>query len=120
MIGVVVEGSARAYRLNAYSSNGWPGDHIVNDTINSVPITVARCDHEECVRVFAGEHHRHPLDVRAGGRTGSGELVLLLDGQRYAISSNDIPLTNYSFEETTWKNWLEKHPDSTVYVGQLH
>ena len=63
VIGVVVGGKARAYRLKAFK---FIARHVVNDVINGTAVTVTYCDRDGCLRAFAADVDE-PLPVRVGG-----------------------------------------------------
>jgi Protein of unknown function (DUF3179) len=118
IIGVVQSGEARAYLVSAFFFHGSPGSHIVNDVFGSIPITVTHCDRTECTCVFTSDQvSGKPLDVRAGGLTPDNQMALLIDGQRYTQESAKIPLQEVEFVQTTWKEWRQEHPQSTIYLG---
>lgn len=126
VIGIVVKGRSFAYSIPALSM---PTDlesvtsmydlarrHVVNQLIDDMAVTVTYCDLSHCARVLAKAEQERPLDVGIGGVFGK-ELILCWNGKQYTQSSVDIPLQDYSFERTTWGEWLAQHPDTQVYLG---
>ena len=91
------------------------GNHVVNDLIDRVPITVTHCEINSCTRVFSGKTSES-LDVAVGGvRDGGMELVL--DHERFLQHAPESPLADYPFEVMTWERWRFLHPGSDIYVG---
>jgi hypothetical protein len=113
VIGVVVNGHARAYCVSEMQS---PLSHVINDMIDGVPVTVTYCNRTDCVRVLTrpGEFH-HPLDVGIGGFDGG--LLLHVGAQNILQNSSEIPFMDVEFERTTWKAWTTIHPDTDVCTG---
>jgi hypothetical protein len=119
VIGVVVDGKPRAYRLWAFIG---PQRHVLNDLVAAKPVTVTYCDLRDCVRVFAGDGPA-PLDVGTGGHDRG--LLLLVGGRRFRQESLEpadptaraqFPLRPMRFERTTWKQWRDAHPDTDVVL----
>jgi hypothetical protein len=123
VIGIVCDGRARAYSLAAMSLMT---KHIVNDVIDTSPITVTYCDRLDCVRVFEGEANSgKPLAVNLMGyREG---LLLQVGGQIYeqesgrSLTSGNgavIPLAAHPYQRTTWKEWKAVHPTTDIFTGK--
>jgi Protein of unknown function (DUF3179) len=121
VIGVVVNGKARAYSVKAMSSMP---THVVNDLIDDAPVTVTYCDQTDCVRAFTSEKVGSPLDLQVGG---FHDELLLYDGKRFyrqenGQSENDstvhIPYLSLPVERMTWGEWKKAHPDTNVFVGE--
>jgi hypothetical protein len=149
VIGVVVDGRARAYRLAAMESRS---GHLINDVIGAVPVSVAYCDRNHCVRAYSGPPGSGPLDLAVAGLL-DGEMILNAAGIAYFQESGrpvDPELLEASHDSvavryaraarqsrgsgsgsgdrgvphaaitpvlTTWKAWVDQHPNSDVYVG---
>jgi hypothetical protein len=118
IIGVLVDGKARAYQV---ASLVGPRNHVVNDVLAARPVTVTYCDRLNCARVFSDDR-AGPLDVGVGGYDRG--LLLLINGRRYrqnsgeAIESSDrFPYHPLAFVRTTWKAWRVAHPDTDVVGG---
>ena len=117
VIGVVVGGKARAYRLKAFK---FIARHVVNDVINGTAVTVTYCDRDGCLRAFAADVDE-PLPVRVGGfREG----LLLRIGDSYfeqktgrTADGEELPYRTMPVERTTWGTWRKAHSDTDVYVG---
>jgi hypothetical protein len=121
VIGVVVDGKARAYQLKALYIGR---HHVVNDLINGVPISVAYCNITNCTQVYTSRGRTEPLDVWQSG-FGGGGLVLKIEGVAYRQRSGEplepgpgvppIPYENYPWIRTTWKEWKRQHPGTDAF-----
>jgi hypothetical protein len=124
VIGVVTQGNARAYRLAAFEGKS---GHLVNDLIGAVPVSVAYCNLTNCVRVYTEAGRSAPLDIEVSGSLND-EMILKLAGSLFYHKSgaallpgsrpSSIPYDLLTPTVTTWKDWLEQHPESDVYVGR--
>ncbi len=123
VIGVEIDGKARAYRVEAMADRH---HHVVNDLVGNVPITVAYCDLTDCVQVYVDPSASAPLDVSLAGLL-AGAMVIQVEGALYdhqtgrAVDPAKGPAT-IRFERlapirTTWREWLAQHPETDVYVG---
>ena len=122
VIGVVVNGAARAYRLGAFSD---PRHHVVNDLVGGAPVSVAYCDQTDCIRTYTGPG-AEPLRVRISG-IRDGSLVVKLDGVYYDQRSGRVvegppgaaplPHDRVPWTRTTWGDWRREHPATDVSVG---
>jgi hypothetical protein len=123
IVGIVVNGRARAYRLKALLD---PKQHIINDLIDDLPLTVAHCDVSNCTRVYAGRRGEPPLDIAQAGLWNS-DMIVKIKGFYYqhrngAPSGGDtdippLPCRAYPFLRMSWKQWKEQHPQTDIYVG---
>jgi hypothetical protein len=119
VIGVVVGGRARAYRVKnmAYLMN-----HVVNDMIDGRPVSVTYCDKTDCVLVLTDAHEAEPLAIDIGA-TSEGLFLFVGDEayvQQTGLSPRNqqpLPFEEMPFERTTWGEWRRKHPDSAVFEG---
>ncbi len=123
VIGVIVNGQARAYLMDAMgmpteigSDMSAIGHHVVNDLIIDSAVSVTYCDLSECVRVFSKSSQVAPLALGVGGLSND-KMLLMYDGQRYEHGSADVPLGELPFTVTTWGRWRQANPTSTVYTG---
>lgn len=121
VIGVVVDGHARAYRLTAFASMF---KHVVNDMINDTPVSVTYCDLMNCVRVFTDEDSDDPLELRTGGYNKG--MLLQVEGYGFYAQDNGTPAHEgmkafpydaMKFERMTWREWRARHPKTDVYEG---
>jgi hypothetical protein len=122
VVGVVVNGAARAYRLGALRD---PRRHVVNDLVGGAPVSVAYCDLTGCIRTYTGPG-AEPLRVGIAGLRDGG-LVVKLDGVYYDHQSGRVvegppgaaplPLDRVPWTRTTWGRWRREHPATDVSVG---
>ncbi len=128
VIGVTVDDEHRAYLLMALVPIS---DHVVNDVLADKPISVAYCEHQDCLRVYSDDNSTEPLSLGTGGylRTFQGGTMLLKHGkQRYRHDNQQLlkepksklPYRTWPYERTTWGAWQRKHPDTTLYLGTSH
>jgi hypothetical protein len=147
VLGVVVDGRARAYRLGAMEGRS---GHLINDVVGDVPVSVVYCDRNRCARAYSGPPGSGPLDLAVAGLL-DGEMVLNAAGIAYFQDSGrrvdperleashdpvavgyaraargspgsgsgdrGIPHAGITPVLTTWKAWVDQHPDSDVYIG---
>lgn len=122
VIGVVVNGKARAYAVKLMA--GRPQNHLINDVIAGTPVSVTYNNLGGFVRVFRGSGSE-PLDVYVGGTPG-GMMVLQVGGQQYLQPSGlaidptnpaQLPFEKVPHELTVWKKWRDAHPDTDVVVS---
>ncbi len=129
VLGVEVNGRARAYRLVAMR----PIErHVVNDVIDRVPVSVSYCDITDCTRAYSGRPGGAPLPIRQAGLS-DGEMILKVEGAYYRQSTGqavadpsapagpdtsrtDFPFPSLPLTRTTWKEWKRQHP-ATDLVG---
>ena len=126
VIGIEVGGRARCYWLGALGNRT---NHVVNDLIGGIPVSVAYCDITNCVRVYTDPNGITPLGFGVGGLfIGDGpEMVVKLDGDFYLQKSGKrikpgpgpagIPYDLIEPTRTTWKEWVRRHPQTDVYAG---
>lgn len=110
VIGVIVEGQPRAYAVKYLE---FP-DHVFKDRIGETYFCVTYCEVTGCSRVCEQSPDQ---DIRVGGWTGS-EMMLRIDGEYWAHSAEDLPLSDLPFEKTDWHTWRTKYPESLVYNGE--
>jgi hypothetical protein len=126
VVGFVVAGRARAYRLEAFNNRS---RHVVNDVVGETPVSVTFCDLDHCVRGYKGQAGGKPLDVSTAGLFQGHEMILEINGQRYfqnsgrefepSASPSKLPLESIDPTLTTWGAWKRDHPETDVYEG-LH
>jgi hypothetical protein len=118
VVGVVVGGKARAYRLAAFNSIS---KNVVNDVVNKIAVTITYCNHNECVRAYT-DNREEPLPIGVGG-FNHGLLLRVGDDVFQQKTSKgmegvEIPYKSMPFELTQWGEWKKAHPDTDVYVGR--
>jgi Protein of unknown function (DUF3179) len=79
VIGVIAGGRARAYRLGTMARLS---QHLINDLVGGVPVSVSYCDRNECVRVYTGPSGSQPMELKVAGLL-DGEMVLDAGGNLY-------------------------------------
>jgi len=112
VIGIEVDGSFRAFLDEGMMELD---QHVVHTEQNGKPITIAYCDITDCIRVF----HRGDLvttQIMMGGMLES-QLALVIEGRRYRLDDERIPLEQYPLTRTTWGEWKKAHPETEIYVG---
>lgn len=129
VIGVRVGNRCRAYALSAMKEID---EHVLNDVLGGIPVTVAYCNITGCVRVFSDESRGQPLAVAVGGWVGepdagtNGVMLLRLDSRYFYQDSGEaldgmtrFPYSEIDFERTTWGAWRESHPETDVFAGPI-
>jgi hypothetical protein len=124
VIGIVIGGRARAYRLTALDA---PEAHLINDRIGDVPVLVTYCNLNQCVRVFTDAPGRGTLDAEVAGLFRSEMVLKVGDGLYFQDSGapfdpvgNPVPIPYLRLEPSLalWKNWEAAYPDTDVYEGE--
>lgn len=115
IIGVEADGKYYALLLEALVD---PRQHIVNLSTDQGSVSVTYCDIQDCIRVLESPIDT-PVPLRIGGLNEEGELVLLLNGDRYDQTSPNVPLVDVEYTRTTWGAWKSQHPDTLIYVGEI-
>jgi Protein of unknown function (DUF3179) len=130
VLGIEVNGVARAYRLAALCDIN---RHIVNDTVNGVPVSVLYCDLNDCARAYTGPASPNPLPIRQAGMK-FGDLILKVGDVFYQHSTARalggsgfpdapdprlpaLPFSPTAVTRTTWREWKQQHPQTDVYLG---
>jgi hypothetical protein len=129
VVGVSVSGRHRAYLLEALIPFK---NHVVNDLLGQVPITVTYCDMQDEVQVFTGKHPGNALDLAVGGfltpeddSHGTGCMLLRHANHFYRQDNTEsadehapvFPYSKAACQRTTWESWLAAHPDTDIYLG---
>jgi hypothetical protein len=118
VIGVVVDGKARAYRLSALKVIA---HHVVNDVVSKTAVTVTYCDHTDCVRTFTDDRDQ-PLPIGVAGFR-NGLLLRVGDGlfhqknSKAVMGDKGVAYRSMPYKRMTWAEWRKAHPDTDVYVG---
>lgn len=119
VIGVVMNGVARAYRVAALAPMS---RHVVNDLVGGVPVTVTYCDRSDCSRTYTGEGS-DPFDVWTAGFVD--QLMLKLDEKYFwqetgAFTNPELtgslPIRIMPHQRMTWKEWKQTHPQTDVFL----
>jgi hypothetical protein len=85
VLGVAAAGKFRAYAIRAFQLQT---DHIVNDLIKDVPVTVTYCNQTNCHKVFTSDDRGAPLKVDLGGM-GWGEMLLKVGESFYGQKTGE-------------------------------
>ncbi|MEQ9406961.1 MAG: DUF3179 domain-containing (seleno)protein [Fuerstiella sp.] len=112
VLGIVVDGEARAYSVTAMSSIS---AHVVNDLVGNTPVSITWCDRTNCARAFTADTPGQPIPLSVGGFVDD-EMSLLFENRMYPQTSPEIPLQDYDVEVTTWGQWVNQHPNSKVFL----
>jgi hypothetical protein len=130
VIGVTAGSRARAYALTAFAN---VRDHVLNDFLGGVALTVTHCPRTGCTKVFTDATRGRPLAIAVGGWAGKpglmpgqdSVLLLRVDDVRYYQDSGEamegsgaIPYTQADFDQTTWGEWRRAHPETDVVPGR--
>jgi hypothetical protein len=126
VIGVSVGSHHRAYLVEALDGS-WEGvlatgdeplGQVVNDFLGGVPITVTYCSRNQRCRVLTGPGIQ-PLQLAVEDSKDPEGMALRSGSQTFEQSDPKLPLQDYPFETTTWKDWRSAHPETDVYLGPL-
>lgn len=122
VIGVEAAGRYRAYRLRVMAM---PANHIVNDLLGDVPVTVTFCDLSNCVQGFTSDEKGTPLNIIPGGYFGD---MLLRSHGVFFKQTTGLPMDQhrppepvhalYPVVRMKWKEWRELHPTTDVFDGK--
>lgn len=120
VIGVVVDGEARAYVVKALSVTNFrsPEDcaaHLVTDSVREQPLWVVHCNLTHSTRVLTSDPQEPAPNVRIGG--WSDGLRLMVGTRRFDQNDESLPLSDVDYTMSCWKNWLTTHPGTLVYTG---
>jgi hypothetical protein len=124
VVGVVLQGEARAYPLSLlWDQTG----HTVNDDLGRTPIAVALCPLAGASRVFLRRSGGRTLEIGHVSEVWRDTLVLydaqthsrwgLLTGEAFAGPLAGEKLQRAPALQTTWGRWKELHPATTLYVS---
>lgn len=120
VIGVVVEGTPRAYPLRRMSSllEHVVNDHVVDRNGKSKAFTVTYCNVTECIRVLhsTSDGAVATLGIGTLGLV-EGQLALFRGTQTFKQDESIAGLSDMEYEVTLWSGWKRKFPETLVYVG---
>jgi len=120
VIGLVIEGHARAYPLVRMSSllEHVVNDHVLDSTGQPKAFTVTYCNLTECVRVLESVDGGGGDNLEIGTLgLNDGGLMLYRKNERFKQEEPVAALRDVPFELMTWGEWKAKHPETEVYVG---
>ncbi|MFM2095625.1 MAG: hypothetical protein RIS70_2749 [Planctomycetota bacterium] len=130
ILGVLVDGKARAYFVQALALPSHDqfrasvmtgdmsllGDHLVNDIVNNVPISVSYCDSTDCKAVFT-QDGTAPIDLYVGGTDGD-RMLLMFRGERFPQDAELPPLDRVPHQLLPWGEWKSRYPRTDIYLGR--
>jgi hypothetical protein len=123
VLGVEVDGQARAYPLNML---GHPGSEVVNDTLGERPVAVTFCGLCETPLVFSRQLDDRTLTFYVSGKvvesnmlikdveTRSGWIQLLGKAVEGPLTGKE--LRRFPSVWTDWKAWRTAHPGTTAIL----
>ena len=112
VIGIEVDGTFRAFLKQGMSEID---QHVVHVTQNGKRLTIAYCNMTNCTRVFVPAEISTE-EIRIGGLI-QNQMAMEIQGKRYRIDDDQIPLEQYPLTETSWGEWEKAHPDTEIYIG---
>lgn len=115
IVGIIVDGKARAYVCEAMMP---VASCVVNDVIEKTPVTVTFHGPTKGVRVLAGESSGPALSVGVQSSTDE-TLTISIDGISHAQSDEAIALKSVDHVQTEWIAWKTEHPETMVFLGTL-
>jgi hypothetical protein len=120
VIGVELDGAARAYAINMM---GTPQTELLNDTLQGRPILTSFCNQCQCSAVFSRRVADRTLTFFLSGETIDDNMVmedtdtgskwLQLTGEAIAGPLKGHRLDQFAAIWTDWKTWRAAHPAST-------
>lgn len=120
IIGLIVEGHARAYPLKKMAGllEHVVNDHVVDSRGTPKPFTVTYCNQTECVRVLESIENVAVESLGIGTLgLNAGGLMLYRGDSRFKQEEPVAALRDIPFELMSWAEWKAKHPNTEVYVG---
>lgn len=123
VIGVEIEGKAKAYALSAVHA---PDKHVHNGMQGDRPVTVTFCDLADCVQVFTQAGEGKPLGVKIEhGASKDRKMVIRVDDHLFHqstlepadMTAGKFPLQSVPFIRTTWGEWRKQYPNTELFTG---
>ena len=121
VIGIVIEGQARAYPLASVSAMV---DHVVNDNVTGLdgkkkPFAVTYCDMTDCIRVLepVAQSPESSLGIGTLGLLDKG-LALQWKGKSFKQMDEVDGLRDVPYQRKSWGEWKAEYPDTKVYIGR--
>jgi hypothetical protein len=119
VVGVVINGQARAYPLRLLN---W--HELVNDSLGDTPVVVSWCPLTASAVVFDRRVGGRELSFGVSGLLYQGNVLMYdrdgeslwsqLGGASVAGTSNGSKLSVLPSRVTRWQEWKRQHPDSSV------
>lgn len=121
VLGVTVEGQARAYPINMLTG---PAREIINDTLGGVPIAATWCHLCHNAIVYNRRVGERTLTLTVSGMLWNRNLVIMdvetrslwshLLGRAMSGTLRGRELSTVPSVLTTWEEWRREHPRTTV------
>jgi len=121
VLGITLEGEARAYPLNMLTG---PNREIINDELGGHPIAATWCHLAHCATVYDRRVEDQSLTLVVSGLLWNDTLVIMdsntgslwgqLDGKARHGTLQGKTLKRLSSVVTDWASWHESHPETTV------
>ena len=112
VIGIEVDGTFRAFLKQGMSELD---QHMVHVTQNGKRLTIVYCNMTNCTRIFVPAE-MSTGEIRIGGLI-KNQMAIEVQGKRYRLDDDQIPLEQYPLTETSWGEWKKAHPDTEIYIG---
>jgi hypothetical protein len=122
VIGVSAGGRQRAYRTKAMMALT---NHVINDLLGNVPVTITFDDRTERAQVFTAESGGRALEVWMAGYYDG--MILRFEGHYFRQDTGrfmappgeqtEQALGTLPHTRTDWKTWYTTYPETDVYVG---
>jgi len=118
VVGVEIDGESRAYPLHFLHVH-----EIINDTLNSTPISVVWHWPSGHLAVFERDQDTNFANSGLAGNggmlfyalqepVGGEQLFASLLGQ--SVTGSSVRLTSVPHDVVSWKQWVEEHPNTTA------
>jgi hypothetical protein len=124
VIGLTINGEARAYPLNFINT---PGRKVMNDELGGEPVVITWCDLCHTAAVFSRKIGGQVETFACTGMLWHGMLVMHdvrtesfwnpLVGKALAGVRSGASLEPIDVAMTSWHQWSATHPNTTVVVG---
>ncbi len=121
VLGVALDGEARAYPLNRISG---PKRELLNDTIGGKPIAVTWCSLCFSAVVFDRQTHSGLLELGIAGSLWHDNMVMYdtktqslwsqIRGEAMSGPLQGTKLVRLASDVMTWNAWKREHPETTV------
>lgn len=121
VLGVALDGEARAYPLNRISG---PKRELLNDTVGGKPIAITWCSLCFSAIVFDRQTQSGLLELGIAGSLWHDNMVMYdtktqslwsqIRGEAMSGPLQGIKLTRLASDVMTWNAWKREHPETTV------
>ncbi len=118
VIGVAVDGAARAYTREALSASG-----VILDDLAGTPLAILEADDTHSVRVFSRRLADRTVDLVRKVDASPARYIDVDTGSEFDFTGRAVSgplagqqLTRVPHLSDYWFDWHEYHPDTTVYA----